>query len=157
MKLQPRESPVCVLAFASLRLSIGLQTPPAKQNEWYKAFKICSYKVGSKECYLPSMKELFLTAIMQPPEVLLSTFVCLCVCFFFMFPCSNVHLVRAYLLTYYSNDLRYRLNQLNCMTQMKQWVEIDWEKVHGNKVHIFWEGNKILRNIHQSFVLHSCA
>ena len=64
------------------------------------------------------MKELFLTAIMQPPEVLLSTFVCLCVCFFFMFPCSNVHLVRAYLLTYYSNDLRYRLNQLNCMTKL---------------------------------------
>ena len=43
------------------------------------------------------MKELFLTAITQPPEVLVYTFVCFVSVSFFMFPCSKGHSVRAYL------------------------------------------------------------
>ena len=59
-----------------------------------KAFKLVTRLVGSKECYLPSMKELFLT-IMKPPEVKSNKFSVSVS--FFLFPCSKEHVVRAYL------------------------------------------------------------
>jgi hypothetical protein len=45
--------------------------------------------VGSKECNLLSIKELFLTTITEPPEVIVNKF--------FLLPCSKGQVVRAYL------------------------------------------------------------
>ena len=41
------------------------------------------------------MKELFLTTITKPPEVIVNKFFCLC---FFLFPCNKGQTVRAYLI-----------------------------------------------------------
>ena len=60
-----------------------------------KAFKIVTWWF-SKECYVPSVKELFLTAISQPREayqIYLSVFVFNS---FFMLPSSKGYSVRAY-------------------------------------------------------------
>ena len=51
------------------------------------------------------MKELFLTKITKPPEVIVNKFLFLCVCSFFLFPCSKGQAVRAYLDMYCINDL----------------------------------------------------
>ena len=51
------------------------------------------------------MKELFLTTITKPTEVIVNKFFYLCVCF--LFPCSKGQAVRAYLLRNYLNDLSF--------------------------------------------------
>ena len=53
----------------------------------------------TKECYLLSMKELFLSTIRKPPEVLLNKIFVSVSVSFFLFPCSKGQAVRAYLNT----------------------------------------------------------
>ena len=55
-----------------------------------------AFKIGSKEYYLLSMKDLFLTAIPKPPEKSEQIHFLVSVSFF-VFPCSKGHSVRAYL------------------------------------------------------------
>ena len=69
----------------------------------HKFFKN-SYLVGSKECYLLSLKSYFLLESRNPMKFKhffsISLFVSFCV-----FPCSMRHLVRVYLVVYYLKDL----------------------------------------------------
>ena len=55
-----------------------------------KTIKVFKIVTSSKECYLLSFEELFLTAITKPPEVMVNTF-------FYQFSSSKEHSVRAYL------------------------------------------------------------